>query len=110
MTKLNQTFYTLKNWMKRSNINKNEISKIINSNFGLPFSISDKILKEILNIITEGLDAENKVKITGFGTFKKLNKKSRMGRNPKTGKVYDIKARNTVSFYPSKKTKNLING
>ena len=66
--------------------------------------------EEILNIITEGLDAENKVKITGFGTFKKLNKKSRMGRNPKTGKVYEIKARNTVSFYPSKKTKNLING
>ena len=83
---------------------------VLSNNQKVVLSNIKKSLKEILNIITEGLDAENKVKITGFGTFKKLNKKSRMGRNPKTGKVYEIKARNTVSFYPSKKTKNLING
>ena len=30
---------------------------------------------------------DNEVKISNFGTFKILNKKSRVGRNPKTKKI-----------------------
>ena len=71
--------------MKRSNITKDEILKTINSSLGTPLSLSEKILNEILNIIVEGLNSENIVKIKGFGTFKILNKNPRIGRNPKTG-------------------------
>ena len=95
--------------MKRSNISKNELLKTINSNLGTPLSLSEKIINEILNIIIEGLNSENFVKISGFGTFKILDKKSRIGRNPKTGRIHEIKARRTVAFYPSKKFKNIIN-
>ena len=95
--------------MKRSNISKNEILKEINSNFGLPLSLSEKVIDEMFNIIIEGLNSKNFVKITGFGTFKILDKNSRMGRNPKTGQTYEIKARRTVAFYPSKKFKYIIN-
>tara|TARA_Y100001958_G_C21229289_1_gene554862 strand:- start:1067 stop:1357 length:291 start_codon:yes stop_codon:yes gene_type:complete len=95
--------------MKRSNISKNEILKIIKINLGIPISFSEKILNELLDIIIEGLNTENEVKVNGFGTFKILDKKSRLGRNPKTGKIYEIKARKTVAFYPSKKIKYIIN-
>ena len=95
--------------MKRSNITKDEILKKINSSLGTPLSLSGKILNEILNIIIDGLNSENIVKIKDFGTFKILNKKSRIGRNPKTGKTYSIDARKTVSFYPSKNFKRVIN-
>ena len=95
--------------MKRSNITKDEILKKINSSLGTPLSFSGKILNEILNIIIDGLNSENIVKIKGFGTFKILNKKSRIGRNPKTGKTYSIDSRKTVSFYPSKNFKRVIN-
>ena len=78
--------------MKRSNISKDEILKIINSSLGTPLSLSEKILNEILNLIIDG-----------------LNKKSRIGRNPKTGKTHSIDARKTVSFYPSKNFKKVIN-
>ena len=61
--------------MKRSNITKDEILKTINSSLGTPLSLSEKILNEILNIIVDGLNSENIVKIKGFGTFKTLNKK-----------------------------------
>ena len=64
--------------MKRSNISKNELLKIINSNLGTPLSLSEKIINEIFNIIIEGLNSENFVKISGFGTFKILDKKSRI--------------------------------
>ena len=56
--------------MKRSNITKDEILKTINSSLGTPLSLSEKILNEILNIIVDGLNSENIVKIKGFGTFK----------------------------------------
>tara|TARA_A100001011_G_scaffold338694_1_gene369662 strand:+ start:170 stop:460 length:291 start_codon:yes stop_codon:yes gene_type:complete len=95
--------------MKRSNITKDEILKTINSSIGTPLSLSEKILNEILNIIVDGLNSENIVKIKGFGTFKILNKKSRTGRNPKTGQTHLINARKTVTFYPSKNFKRVIN-
>ena len=95
--------------MKRSNITKDEIQKKINSSLGTPLSLSGKIINEILNIIIDGLNSENIVKIKDFGTFKILNKKSRIGRNPKTGKTHSINARKTVSFYPSKNFKRVIN-
>jgi len=96
--------------MKRHNISKNEILQKIYYNLGTPKVFSNKILNLILEIITEGLKKNNKVKISGFGTFKVLNKNSRMARNPKTGEKHLIKAGKTITFYPSKKIKRKING
>ena len=95
--------------MKRDNINKNEVLKKIYYNLGIPTAFSDKIINSILEIIIEGLNESKKVKISGLGTFKILNKKSRVGRNPKTGEKFEIKSRRTVSFYPSNKVKKIIN-
>ena len=96
--------------MKRHNISKNDISKEIYSNLGIPIVFSEKILDLILQIITEGLSKKNKVKISGFGTFKLRKKKSRVGRNPMTGKEYEIKSRKTVTFHPSTEVKKKLNG
>ena len=96
--------------MKRHNISKNDVLKKIYSNLGIPVVFSGKILELILQTITEGLNKNNKVKISGFGTFKIRKKKSRIGRNPMTKKEYQIKSRNTVTFHPSTEIKSRING
>ena len=44
----------------------------------------------------------------GGGTFKKLQRKARTGRNPQTGEAIKIKARNVVTFKPGKKLKDAI--
>ena len=95
--------------MKRYNISKNEILKKINHNLGIPNVFSENIVNSILEIIIDGLNEKKEVKISGFGTFRILNKNSRIGRNPKTGKEHLIKTRKSVSFYPSKKIKIKIN-
>ena len=41
--------------------------------------------------------------LKNFGVFKILNKKERVGRNPKTKKEYIISARKTIKFKVSKK-------
>ena len=96
--------------MSRTNISKNNILENIKNQKGFPISFSEKLLNSIFEIITEGLKRDNSLKITGFGTFKILNKKARVGRNPKTGETHQINSRKVVVFSPSVQVKNKING
>ena len=43
------------------------------------------------------------------GTFTLRKKKERIGRNPKTNEIKQIKERNVILFKASKKFKNLLN-
>ena len=95
--------------MKRNNINKNDILENIKHHHGLPISFSEQIFDFIFDIILEGLERDGKLKIAGFGTFKILNKNSRVGRNPKTKIQYKIKPRKVVVFSPSLQAKNRVN-
>ncbi len=51
---------------------------------------------------------DGKVTLVGFGTFAKIRRKARKGRNPQTGDPIKIKARNVVKFRPGKKLKDAI--
>jgi DNA-binding protein HU-beta len=51
---------------------------------------------------------EGKVTLVGFGTFSKVRRKARKGRNPQTGEIIKIKASNTVKFKPGKALKDVI--
>jgi len=49
-----------------------------------------------------------KVTLVGFGTFKKVYRKSRKGRNPQTGELIKIKGKNVVKFSTGKKLQDAI--
>jgi DNA-binding protein HU-beta len=51
---------------------------------------------------------DGKITVTGFGTFSKVRRKARKGRNPATGEEIKIKARNAVTFKPGKALKDAI--
>ena len=51
---------------------------------------------------------DGKVTLVGFGTFAKVRRKARKGRNPKTGEALKIKARNAVTFKAGKKLKDAV--
>jgi DNA-binding protein HU-beta len=68
-------------------------------------------LESLIDGITVGLKKRNsKVTLVGFGTFRKAYRKTRMGRNPKTGKTIKIKARNVVTFKAGKELKAKAGG
>jgi len=46
---------------------------------------------------------DGKLGLVGFGTFSKVRRKARTGRNPQTGESIKIKARNVVKFKAGKK-------
>ena len=66
------------------------------------------IISNINNEIVISYDKE-KIKIHSFGTFQVVNKKERVGRNPKTKIEAKITARKIVKFKPSQKIKEKIN-
>ncbi len=87
---------------------KNDLVETIQSEIGISLSDSSRIFEEIIDEILCSLENGNDVKISNFGTFSVKKKKSRIGRNPKTGDEKEITARNVVSFYPSKFLKSKI--
>ncbi len=56
------------------------------------------LYETFVQIVKDTVSAENKLVLSGFGTFKKRELKARKGINPKTGERIQIKASKTVSF------------
>ena len=52
---------------------------------------------------------KKKLKLSKFGTFSIRQKKSRIGRNPKTKETKIISSRNVVLFNPSNEFRQFIN-
>ena len=80
---------------------RNDIIEAISQNVGLSLSDSSLIVEEIFEFILNELEKGDDVKISSFGTFSVRHKKSRIGRNPKTGVEVPITERNVVSFSSS---------
>ena len=76
---------------------------------GFSKKISENLLEDILNILTNNLIQHKKVKISNFGTFTVRPKKSRIGRNPKTKENKIISERKVILFKSSKDFKEYIN-
>jgi len=93
----------------RLNLTKKDIVNSIYMQIGFSKEISLNLIDDALTILIENLKKHKKVKITNFGTFSVRNKKSRIGRNPKTKEEKIISNRNVVLFKPSDEFKEYIN-
>ena len=93
---------------KKNYTRKNLINKI-HQNLGFSKNFSSKIIDDFFETITNSLISNNKIKISSFGTFEVINKKERIGRNPKTKVEAKISARRVVKFKPSLLFKKKLN-
>ena len=68
-----------------------------------------KSLDAFMNGVNQALKKKDgKVTLVGFGTFQKVRRKARNGRNPQTGEPIKIKACNAVKFKPGKTLKDAL--
>ena len=91
------------------NITRFQIADSIHNEFGLPKKDCIEMVSDIIDIIVEGLHNSGKVKIHNFGTFIIRDKKSRIGRNPKTKEEVMISERKVISFKASKNVLKYLN-
>ena len=95
--------------MFKKNFTRKSLSNKIYKNLGFSKNFSSLLIDDFFKIITNELIKSNKIKITSFGTFKVVNTKERIGRNPKTKKEAKILSRKVVKFKPSILFKKRLN-
>ena len=95
--------------MVKKNFTRRDLSNKIYQNLGFSRNFSSTIIDNFFEILIQELLKSNKVKISSFGTFKVINKKERIGRNPKTKVETIITPRKVVMFKPSLVVKEKLN-
>ena len=93
----------------RLNLTKKDLINSIYMQIGFSKQISENLLDEFFSLVLSNLEKEKTVKLSKFGTFSIREKKSRIGRNPKTKEKKEISRRTVVLFKPSKEFKDFIN-
>ena len=94
--------------MSQNNLTKEDICIFLSRKKGYSLLYSKKIINYLIEILIDEIK-ENSFNLKNIGTFKILNKKERIGRNPRTKEIYKIKARKTLSFKPSTNLSRKIN-
>ncbi|HUD71057.1 MAG TPA: HU family DNA-binding protein [Dongiaceae bacterium] len=70
---------------------------------------SETIVNTVFDSIIQALQRDDKIELRGFGSFRIRQRRSRQGRNPKTGDKVDVPAKRIPYFKPGKDLKELIN-
>ena len=70
---------------------------------------SEVIVEAVFSSIIDALQKGDKIELRGFGSFRVRRRKSRTGRNPKTGQGVVVPAKTVPYFKPGKELKELIN-
>ena len=94
--------------MSQNNLTKDDICIFLSRKKGYSVLYSKKIINNLIEILIDEIK-ENPFNLKNIGTFKILNKKERIGRNPRTKEIYKIKARKTLAFKPSTNLSRKIN-
>ena len=93
----------------RVNLTKKDLVNLVYMQLGFSKQISENLIEDFLSTIVSNIQNEKKLKLSKFGTFSIRQKKSRIGRNPKTKETKLITGRNVVLFRPSKEFKEFVN-
>ena len=89
-------------------ITKADIVEHLHDELGLNKSECRQLVDDFFQEIRESLINNEEVKLSGFGNFELIDKKSRPGRNPKTGEDVTISARRVVTFRAGNKLRKKI--
>lgn len=80
---------------------KNDLAKIL-SNILSSKKEADAVVDKLFEEMAKALKSEEKVVITGFGSFNTFTTRVKGGRNPKTGEKIMLAPRKKVRFKLSK--------
>jgi DNA-binding protein HU-beta len=89
-------------------MNKAELVVVVQKSLSSSKAEAERAVSEVIDAIKSGLKKGKPVQLVGFGTFKVVNRKARMGINPKTGQPLKIKASKTVKFSVGKDLKSKL--
>ncbi|HEV2916335.1 MAG TPA: HU family DNA-binding protein [Candidatus Babeliales bacterium] len=89
-------------------MNKAKLIELMAKVTKLPKSSCKDCLEAFVTEVSKALKQKKQIVLTGFGTFKTIQRKSRKGINPATGKTMTIPAKTVAKFTPGKALKDLV--
>lgn len=90
-------------------VHKNEFIKAVAERANVTQADASRVVTATLKLITETLQAGDKVVLTGFGTFEMRQRSARKGINPQTRKPITIGSSATPGFTASSTFKAQVN-
>ncbi len=81
-------------------IGKQDIVSRVAQHAGIPNKQAEKVVNAFLDTVTMAMEHGEEVKLTGFGTFKVVERAPRKGRHPRTGEEMDIPGGARPTFTP----------
>jgi DNA-binding protein HU-beta len=91
-------------------MNKAELIGYVASEIGITKREAKNVVETVFNGLIEGLNADGKVTMVGFGSFVLVQRNARVARNPKTGEAVDVPAKVIPKFKPSATLKEMFEG
>ncbi len=92
-------------------ITKKKLVQVISQKNGMHPNEIRNILQSFLDVMTDYLAQGDRLEFRDFGVFEIVERKQKVGRNPKNAAVpIVIPARPAVKFTPGKKMKEMIEG
>ena len=92
-----------------SKIGVNELAAVLASKHGLEQSVAEIFVRQMFDVINEGLKNEKLVKIKGLGTFKIMSVSARKSVDVNTGDPIIIEGRDKISFTADSVMKDIVN-
>ncbi|HCV20461.1 MAG TPA: integration host factor subunit alpha [Gammaproteobacteria bacterium] len=89
-------------------VTKADLANTLYEQLGLNRREAKELVELFFEQIREALEKGESVKLSGFGGFSVRDKRSRPGRNPKTGQAVAVSARRVVTYRASQKVKEDI--
>jgi DNA-binding protein HU-beta len=89
-------------------MNRAELVEEVANQTGLTKRTSREAVDAIISAITDSLGREEKVTLVGFWTFRVMERKTRRGRNPRTGEEVQIPTKKVPKFVPAKSLRKKV--
>jgi DNA-binding protein HU-beta len=91
-------------------VNKAELVNALADRLGGNKKAAGDALEAVIDTVYRAVSKGEKVTITGFGSFEKVQRAARTGRNPATGQTIKVKKSVAPKFRPGQEFKNVISG
>ncbi len=89
-------------------MNKSELINAVAEKAGISKKDAEVAVSSLVDVIIENVANGEEIRIVGFGTFERRERKERVGSDPRTGEKIQIAASKVPAFKPGKSFKEAV--
>jgi integration host factor subunit beta len=90
-------------------VNRANLTQRVSNRMNIPAKSAKVVVDTIFDSMRETLEKGEGIEIRGFGSFVMRNYGAYKGRNPKTGKIVDVRPKKLPHFKVGRELKGMVN-